>query len=102
MQQLPLRLLPQASKKPQRSLKEAAAQVGAFYVCGQGGTAFWGGRGGRVLNNTFINIRNMDGTGVQGPSVQALYLVRPSIICVYRVWEIVLALTSLSSGRTTR
>ena len=65
-----------------RSLKEATAQVGAFYVCGQGGTAFWGGRGGRVLNNTFKNIRNMDGTGVQGPSVQALYLVRPaSSVC---------------------
>ena len=44
------------------------------YVCGQGGTAFWNGRGGKIKNNTFINIRNLDGTGVQGPSVQALYL----------------------------
>ena len=43
-------------------------------MCGQQGTAFWGGRGGVVRNNTFKNIRNQDGTGVQGPSVQALYL----------------------------
>jgi hypothetical protein len=51
-----------------------SSDVGSFYVCGQGGTAFWGGRGGVVKNNTFKNIRNIDGTGVQGPSVQALYL----------------------------
>ena len=43
-------------------------------VCGQGGGAFWAGRGSKVTNNTFSNIRNLDGTGVQGPSVQALYL----------------------------
>lgn len=49
-----------------------SSDVGSFYVCGQGGTAFWGGRGGVVRNNTFIHIRNLDGTGVQGPSVQAL------------------------------
>eukprot|EP01050_Picozoa_sp_SAG11_P002562 SAG11_NODE_131_length_15487_cov_5.744996_8_plen_539_part_00 len=51
-----------------------SSDVGAFYVCGQGGTAFWGGRGSVVVNNSFLNIRNLDGTGVQGPSVQALYL----------------------------
>lgn len=51
-----------------------SSDVGAFYVCGQGGTAFWGGRGSVVMNNSFLNIRNLDGTGVQGPSVQALYL----------------------------
>ena len=50
-----------------------SSDVGSFYVCGQGGSAFWGGRGGKVINNTFKNIRNIDGTGVQGPSVQALY-----------------------------
>ena len=27
-----------------------------------------------MVNNSFLNIRNLDGTGVQGPSVQALYL----------------------------
>ena len=43
-------------------------------TCGQGGNAFWNGRGGKIFNNTFKNIRNLDGTGVQGPSVQALYL----------------------------
>ncbi len=51
-----------------------SSDVGAFYVCGQGGTAFWGGRGSVVMNNSFLNIRNLDGTGVQAPSVQALYL----------------------------
>ena len=48
--------------------------VGAFYTCGQGGKAFWNGRGSKVFNNTFRNIRNTAGTGVQAPSVQALYL----------------------------
>lgn len=51
-----------------------SSDVGAFYTCGQGGNAFWNGRGGKIFNNTFKNIRNLDGTGVQGPSVQALYL----------------------------
>jgi hypothetical protein len=51
-----------------------SSDVGAFYTCGQGGNAFWNGRGSKVYNNTFKNIRNLDGTGVQGPSVQALYL----------------------------
>ena len=43
-------------------------------TCGQGGRAFWNGRGSKVFGNTFRNIRNTAGTGVQGASVQALYL----------------------------
>jgi hypothetical protein len=43
-------------------------------TCGQGGRAFWSGRGSKVFGNTFRNIRNTAGTGVQGASVQALYL----------------------------
>jgi hypothetical protein len=51
-----------------------SSDVGAFYTCGQGGRAFWSGRGSKVFNNSFRNIRNTAGTGVQGASVQALYL----------------------------
>eukprot|EP01043_Picozoa_sp_COSAG02_P027177 COSAG02_NODE_1590_length_11791_cov_24.350239_2_plen_574_part_00 len=52
-----------------------SSDVGAFYTCGQGGRAFWSGRGSKVFNNTFKNIRNTAGTGVQGASVQALVSV---------------------------
>jgi hypothetical protein len=58
-------------------------------VCGQQGRAFWAGRGGLVRNNTFKNIRNQDGTGVQGPSVQALYLddqVSAATVLRYLTW----------------
>jgi hypothetical protein len=50
-----------------------AADTGAFYVCGQSGTAFIN-RNNTIFNNTFKNIRNVVGTGVQTASVQAIYL----------------------------
>ena len=50
-----------------------AADTGAFYVCGQAGTAFIN-RNNTIYNNTFKNIRNVVGTGVQVASVQAIYL----------------------------
>ena len=46
-----------------------AADTGAFYVCGQAGTAFIN-RNNTIYNNTFKNIRNVVGTGVQVASVQ--------------------------------
>jgi hypothetical protein len=55
-----------------------SSDVGAFYTCGQGGDAFWNGRGSKVFNNTFKNIRNLDGTGVQGgwaPSADSIHSV---------------------------
>ena len=50
-----------------------AADTGAFYSCGQQGTAFVN-PGNRIVNSTFRNIRNVVGTGVQSASVQAIYL----------------------------
>lgn len=50
-----------------------AADTGAFYVCGQSGTAFVN-RNNTIMNNTFKNIRNVVGTGVQSAGVQAIYL----------------------------
>lgn len=72
MQQLRLRLLlPLLTKLP---------QVGAFYTDGEigdrgnKGDNFWSGRGSRIINNTFINIRT-DYPGSKGDlAVQAVYL----------------------------
>ena len=50
-----------------------AADTGAFYVCGQMGSAFVN-RNNTVVNNRFSRIRNTVGTGVQAASVQAIYL----------------------------
>jgi len=50
-----------------------AADTGAFYTCGQDATAFVN-RNNTIRGCTFRNIRNTAGTGVQGPSVQAIYL----------------------------
>ena len=49
-----------------------AATLGLF-TCGQAGTAFIN-RNNTIYNNTFKNIRNVVGTGVQVASVQAIYL----------------------------
>ena len=50
-----------------------AADTGAFYVCGQAGSAYVN-RNNTITGSSFTNIRNTVGTGVQGPSVQAIYL----------------------------
>lgn len=50
-----------------------AADTGAFYVCGQKGTAF-SNRNNTIQNCTFMHVRNTVGTGVQTASVQAIYL----------------------------
>ena len=50
-----------------------SADAGAFYTCGQQATAFIN-RGNTITNNTFKNVRNTVGTGVQTASVQAIYL----------------------------
>ena len=47
--------------------------AGAFYTCGQRGTAFVN-RGNVLRNNTFARIRNTAGLGVQIASNQAVYL----------------------------
>jgi hypothetical protein len=52
-----------------------AADTGAFYSCGQQATASVN-RNNTISNSRFLNIRNTAGVGVQGPSVQAIYLVR--------------------------
>eukprot|EP00039_Didymoeca_costata_P020978 m.343007 g.343007 ORF g.343007 m.343007 type:complete len:652 (-) comp22208_c0_seq1:127-2082(-) len=52
------------------------SDVGAFYTCGQQASA-WVNRGHIFRHNSFSDIRNEgppDGTGVQGATVQALYL----------------------------
>lgn len=50
-----------------------AADTGAFYVCGQSGTAFVN-RNNSIVRNSFLNVRNTVGTGVQAAGVQAIYL----------------------------
>lgn len=50
-----------------------SSDTGAFYSCGQQGTAFVN-RGNVLRGNSFLRIRNTVGTGVQPPGVQALYL----------------------------
>ena len=50
-----------------------AADTGAFYVCGQMGSAFIN-RNNTIRNNMFRDIRNTVGTGVQSASVQGVYL----------------------------
>jgi hypothetical protein len=46
-----------------------AADTGAFYVCGQQGSAYVN-RNNSIHNNSFLNIRNTVGTGVQSAGVQ--------------------------------
>ena len=50
--------------------------AGAFYTCGQEGTA-WINRGNKLINNTFRDIRTTDVTYLGFPSVQAIYLGNP-------------------------
>jgi len=50
-----------------------ASDVGAFYTCGQKGTAF-ANPGNELRHSIFRNIRNTEGSGVQGITVQAVYL----------------------------
>eukprot|EP00040_Diaphanoeca_grandis_P010137 m.51911 g.51911 ORF g.51911 m.51911 type:complete len:787 (-) comp21518_c0_seq1:23-2383(-) len=50
-----------------------AADTGAFYVCGQSGTAYVN-RNNTILQNMFHHVRNTVPTGVQTASVQAIYL----------------------------
>ena len=50
-----------------------AADAGAFYSCGQQGTAFVN-RGNTIVGNVFRNVRNTEGTGVQTAGVSAIYL----------------------------
>ena len=47
--------------------------TGAFYTCGQQGTAFVN-RGNVLRNNTFRHVRMQDHTNLGYPSVQAIYL----------------------------
>ena len=56
-----------------RNCAYEAADTGAFYVCGQQGTAFVN-RNNTISGGSFIDIRNTVGTGVQSASVQAIYL----------------------------
>ena len=50
-----------------------SADAGAFYTCGQQASAYVT-RGNVIKNNTFKDVRNTVGTGVQTASVQAIYL----------------------------
>ena len=50
-----------------------AGDAGAFYTCGQMGAAFVN-RGNALVNNTFRNVRNTVGTGVEVAGVNAVYL----------------------------
>eukprot|EP00051_Salpingoeca_urceolata_P032787 m.17437 g.17437 ORF g.17437 m.17437 type:complete len:750 (-) comp5452_c0_seq2:173-2422(-) len=50
-----------------------SADTGAFYTCGQMATA-WVNRGHHLRHSVFRNVRNIGSLGVQGPSLQAIYL----------------------------
>ena len=56
-----------------------AADTGAFYVCGQMGSAFIN-RNNSIRGNSFNNIRNTVGTGVQTASVQVQCRCRSSLL----------------------
>ena len=54
-----------------------SSDAGAFYTGGEGGTAFWNGRGSLLLGNTFRNVRNEGYDGLNDHdhiSNQAVYL----------------------------
>jgi hypothetical protein len=50
-----------------------SSDTGAFYTCGQKANAFVN-RGNELRHSLFKNIRNTEGSGVQGISLQAVYL----------------------------
>ena len=50
-----------------------SSDTGAFYTCGQEGSAFVN-RGNILRHSTFSNIRNTGGSGVEGITLQAVYL----------------------------
>jgi hypothetical protein len=50
-----------------------SSDTGAFYTCGQQANAFVN-RGNELRHSLFKNIRNTEGSGVQGITIQAIYL----------------------------
>jgi len=50
-----------------------SSDTGAFYTCGQMANAFVN-RGNELRHGLFKNIRNTEGSGVQGITIQAVYL----------------------------
>jgi hypothetical protein len=50
-----------------------SSDAGAFYSCGQAGTAFTN-RGNVLRHSSFRNVRNAGSAGVQGITLQAIYL----------------------------
>ena len=50
-----------------------SSDTGAFYTCGQQASAFVN-RGNVLRHSSFSNVRNTGGSGVQGITLQAVYL----------------------------